>query len=146
MAIKELQETIVNNMKKWQKIEDVSVRQCEEIIAKTKNSVVRLVMEIIQADSERHHKVEEMIIQALEIGTVTLTPDELSEVWDIIQMHIEMEKKAASYARESLEAIKAGPKWLIPEYLLNYLLEDEAKHDHMLESLEKIKGGIYPYA
>jgi len=34
---------------------------------------------------------------------------------------------------------------VIQEYLLNYLLMDEEKHDRMLETLEKIKSGMYPY-
>ena len=105
-----------------------------------------MVMEIIRADSERHHKVEEIIASSFESGAITLTPDELGEVWDLIQKHIDMEKKAETYARESLEAMQKGPKWLVQEYLLHYLLEDEEKHDHMLESLDRIKSGMYPYA
>ena len=46
--------------------------------------------------------------------------------------------------REALEAI--GKKnMVVQEYLLHYLLADEQKHDHLLESLEKIKKGMYPY-
>jgi len=146
MSTKELQEEIVNNMRKWQKVEDVSVKQCSEIIAKTKNPIIKMIMEIIRADSERHHKVEEIIADSFESSTITLSPDELADVWDLIQKHIDMEKKAEAYARESLEAMQKGPKWLVQEYLLHYLLEDEEKHDHMLESLEKIKSGMYPYA
>jgi len=34
---------------------------------------------------------------------------------------------------------------VVQEYLLNYLQEDEQKHDHLLSALEKIKKGMYPY-
>jgi hypothetical protein len=31
------------------------------------------------------------------------------------------------------------------KYLLEYLLTDERKHDKLLEEMEKIKKGMYPY-
>ena len=30
-------------------------------------------------------------------------------------------------------------------YLLGYLLEDEKKHTHMLEALNNVQKGMYPY-
>ena len=35
---------------------------------------------------------------------------------------------------------------LVQEYLLNYLLVDEKKHDSLLAQLEAVKKGMYPYA
>lgn len=144
MSTKELQEKLINNMRKWQKVEDISVAQCSEIIAKTKNPVIRMVMEIIRNDSQNHYRVQELIAHSLEEGTMAINPDEIAEVWDMIQKHIDMEKKAEQYARESTEAL-AGKKMVVQEYLLHYLLEDEEKHDHLLENLETIKKGMYPY-
>jgi hypothetical protein len=145
MTTKELQATIVENMRRWQKIEDASVVQTSEIIAKTTNPLIRMVMEIIRADSERHYRVQELIAKSLETETTTLSPDELADVWGMIEKHIDMEKKAEAMAEESLAALK-GRKMLVQEYLLNYLVLDEAKHDQLLENLEKIKEGMYPYA
>jgi len=139
MTTKELQEKIVANMRRWQKVEDASVVQTSEIIAKTQNPIIRMVMEIIRADSERHYRVQELIAKSLESTTIEFSADELAEVWTMI------EKKAESLAEESLAAMK-GKKMLIQEYLLNYLMLDEAKHDQLLENLEKIKKGMYPYA
>lgn len=144
MSTKELQEKIIDNMRKWQKIEDVSIAQCSEIITKTKNPLIRMVMEIIRRDSENHYRVQELIASSLESATLSLSPEEIAEVWDLIQRHIDMEKKAETYARESVEALK-GKKMVVQEYFLRYLLEDEEKHDHLLESLETIKKGMYPY-
>ena len=45
---------------------------------------------------------------------------------------------------EALGALK-GRKMLVQEYLLEYLREDERKHDALLEALQKIKQGMYPY-
>ena len=144
MSTKEEQAKLIDTMRKWQKVEDVSVAQCSEIIAKTKNPVIRMVMEIIRNDSQNHYRVQELIASSLEGGVTSINPEEVAEVWDMIQKHIDMEKKAETYARESVAALK-GKKMVIQEYLLHYLLEDEEKHDHLLENLETIKKGLYPY-
>ena len=145
MSTKELQEKIVDNMKSWQKIENASIAYTGKVIEATNNPIVRLVMEIIQRDSQFHYRVQGMIADSLETKTVSLTPDELVHVWDMIEKHILLEKKTMEHAREALDALK-GKKMLVQEYLLNYLMEDEAKHDKMLDNLSKIKTGIYPYA
>lgn len=144
MSTKELQEKIVWNMRKWQKIEDAAVTQTGEIVAKTDNPIIRLVMSIIHADSLTHHRVQGLIADGLESETVSLSYDDLSDVWDMIEKHIEIEKKTISLAKESLEAIK-GKKMVVQEYLLNYLLLDETKHDKMLDDLALIRKGMYPY-
>ena len=144
MSTKEIQESIVSNMKNWQKIEDASIASTGEFFTKTTNPVVRLIMEIIQRDSMMHHRVQQLIADSLESKTITMNPEELSEIWSLVEKHIELEKKTVKYAGEALSAIK-GKKMLIQEYLLNYLLIDENKHNHLLNDLEKIKKGMYPY-
>ncbi|MEZ5358069.1 MAG: hypothetical protein R3F48_04500 [Candidatus Zixiibacteriota bacterium] len=144
MSTKEVQQRLIDNMRKWQKIEDISVAQCSEIIAKTKNPIIRMVMEIIRNDSQNHYRVQELIASSLEKGVNSISPDEIADVWDMIQKHIDMEKKAEELARDSVEAL-SGKKMVVQEYLLHYLLEDEEKHDHLLDNLETIKKGLYPY-
>ena len=80
----------------------------------------------------------------LESGTTSFSPDDYVQVWDLIEKHIKTEKKAEEYARESLNALK-GKKMVVQEYLLNYLLADEKKHDELLENMEKMKKGMFPY-
>ena len=144
MSTKELQERIIDNMKRWQRIEDASIASTGKIFEKTDNPVVRLVMEVIQRDSMMHHRVQEMIADSLEHKAITLNPDELGLVWDMIEKHIELERKTVELAEEALKALK-GKKMVIQEYLLNYLMIDENKHNCLLDDLEKIKKGMYPY-
>ncbi len=143
-STKELQEQIVGNMHRWKKVEDASVASTGKIMEETDNELIRLVMEIIQRDSQTHHQVQEFIASTLEHRPVGITPEEMSKVWSGIEHHIEIEKKAMDMAKENLEALK-GKKMVVQEYLLNYLLEDEEKHNKMLETLDKIKDGMYPY-
>jgi hypothetical protein len=142
---KEKQEKLVEILKSWQHIENQSVAQTAGIIDKTPNSLIRLVMEIIQRDSAMHHRVQEFIIGTLEKEAVDVTPDDLAKVWGAIEAHIAAEKKTEELiaaARKSL----AGTRNVVPQYLLSYLATDEEKHDKMLEDLALIKQGIYKSA
>jgi hypothetical protein len=143
MTVKELQQQIVSMMKRWQKIEDASVSSTGMIMEKTDNPIVRLTMEIIQRDSQMHYRIQEWIADSLELKTVSLTPEELNRVWTMIENHIELEKKTLQMAKEALSALE-GKKMVVQEFLLNYLAEDEKKHNNLLGHLEKIKKGIYP--
>ncbi len=145
MTTKELQSQVVANMKKWMKIENASVTSTSKVMEKTDNPVIHTIMEIIQADSRRHYHVQELIARSIESETIKLTPDELAEVWDLIEKHIEIEKQTVQMAHETLAELK-DKKMLVQEYLLHYLLADEEKHNNMLEKLSVIKSGMYPYA
>jgi len=145
MSTKELQEKIIDNMRRWQKIENASVASTGKVIETTNNPVVRMVMEIIQRDSQFHYRVQEMIADTLEGKAVALSTEELADVWDMIEKHIKLEEKTVELAEEALAALK-GKKMLVQEYLLNYLLEDEMKHNKILGHLVEIKKGMYPYA
>ena len=92
MSVKEVHEKLVSNMKKWQKLEDATILQTSEIISKTDNPVIRIIMEIIRSDSLNHHRVQSLISETIERG-ITVNPDELMEIWGLIERHREMEKK-----------------------------------------------------
>ena len=48
-------------------------------------------------------------------------------------------------AKSSLQAIEGKKGLVVQAYLLEYLLRDEEKHDAILEKLNDIKKGLYPY-
>ena len=95
--------------------------------------------------TEEEKEFVQLIADSLESKTITLTPEELGNVWDAIEKHIKLEKKTVEYANEAKEALK-GKKMVVQEYLIDYLLIDEEKHNKILESLATIKKGMYPYA
>ncbi|HOP07621.1 MAG TPA: hypothetical protein PLF13_10055 [candidate division Zixibacteria bacterium] len=144
MSTKEIQDAIVNNMRRWQKVENASVASTGAVIENTDNPVVRLIMEVIQRDSQFHYRVQDLIADSLTTKTITLNPDELAKVWGMIEKHIALEKKTVELAEEAMASLK-GKKMVVQEYLLDYLLTDEEKHNKVLATLEKIKKGMYPY-
>ena len=82
---KELNEKLVDTLKKWQKVEDDSVKSTSEIISKTKNPVVRQIMEIIRQDSAMHKKVQQLIVDSFEKEALYLSPEELGDVWSMVE-------------------------------------------------------------
>ena len=146
MSMKEAQEQIVANMKAWRKIENASIASTGKIMEKVENPIVRLVMEIIQRDSQMHYRVQQLIEDSLEKTALTLQPEELAAVWSMIEDHQKLERQTMELATKSLEAIGKSKGMLVQHYLLKYLLADEQKHEDILVNLEKIKGGMYPYA
>jgi hypothetical protein len=133
---------LVPLLRKWQAIEDLSVAGCTEVMEKTKNPLIRLVMEIIRQDSVMHKKVQQVMIDSLEKEAISLTPDELALIWDSVERHAEMEKETIALAMEA----RRDCRLFVLRHLLTYLLEDEQKHDRLLTQLEDFKRGIYPYA
>ena len=143
MKSKVAQEELVANMRKWQKIEDASVTSTSQVIKKTQNPLVRMIMEIILRDSQMHYRVQEFIADSIERKAITMTTEELADVWKMIERHIDLEKKTLKIARKSIKPLKGQQGMVVQEYLLNYLLEDEKKHNDLLSRLDAIKRGVY---
>lgn len=133
---------LASTLRRWQEIEDASVTGCTGIIEKTQNPLIRLVMEIIRQDSVMHKKVQQVMIDSLEKQAISLTPEELGEIWESLERHAEMEKETIALA----EKARKNCRLFVLRHLLSYLIEDEQKHDRLLAQLEDFKRGIYPYA
>jgi hypothetical protein len=143
MSTKEKQEKLVARMREWQRLEDATVAQTAKIKMKTENPLIRLVMEIIQRDSNMHHRIQQFIINSLEKERVNIPTDDLVAIWDAIEQHIEMERKTVELGKLSLAELE-GPGNVVQQYLLAFLQADEQKHDKLLSDLELIKKGMYP--
>ena len=143
MTIKELQKKLAASMRRWQKIENSAIVSTGYVMEKTENPIIRLIMEIIQRDSQMHYLVQQWIADSVESKTVSLTPDELKKVWGLIERHTEIEEAMVEIVKEALDSLK-GKKMYIQEYLLKYLQEDEIKHTSLLKSLEELKKGMIP--
>jgi hypothetical protein len=139
---KEMNEQLVKTLKKWQVIEDKAVKSTSDIMAKTKNPIVKHIMEIIHQDSAMHKRIQQLIIDSFETQAISLTPEELGDVWEMVEKHIELEKETIRLAEES----RKNSKNFLIRYLLGYLMTDEQKHNEILQQMEDIKSGIYPYA
>jgi hypothetical protein len=145
MKRKELQETLVQKMKEWQELESEAIIITRAIGDKSSNPLIKNIMVTLNSDSARHRSVQQLIIDSLEKEPVTISTDDMIVVWNLIEKHIELEKKMVSYVQKTLESMQGEKALLIQRYLLEYLHEDEKKHETMLNNLRAIKDGMYPY-
>ncbi len=144
MRTKEKREALVEILASWQRIENRSIAQCADIADRTRNPVLRLVMEIIRRDSAMHHRVQQFISDAVE-DPVSLTVEDLEAVWGALEAHLASERETARLVAQATQAL-AGTQDVVPQYLLAYLAADEKKHDALLEGLNLIKRGMYKAA
>jgi len=90
-----------------------------------------------------HHRVQEFIADSLEHKAVSLNPEELVEVWGLIEHHIKIENQTMELAQKMLDSTKNQQGLLVQDYLISYLMQDEQKHNDLLSRLDEVKRGIY---
>lgn len=144
MALKtrELQENLVSTMRQWQAVERKSIASTGAVIGKTESPLIQLVMEIIQNDSQLHHRVQQMVIDSLESKPIAISPEDMRQISAMIDAHLKLEDEMVGAVNAALAQIK-GRKMGVQEYLLNFLVEDERKHASLLTALAAIKSGLY---
>jgi len=125
----------VDVLRQWQGIERDAIETTAQIMEKTNNLLIRQIMEIIRNDSVQHHRVQQFLIDSITRTPVTLSPEELAEVWGQLEAHDELERQTIELAKELLEETTEP----VHKILLDYLLRDEEKHDTILGELEKFK-------
>jgi rubrerythrin len=125
----------VDVLRQWQGIERDAIETTAQIMEKTDNLLIRQIMEIIRNDSVQHHRVQQFLIDSVSKQPVTLSPDDLAEVWGQIEAHDELERQTIALARELMEQTTEP----MHRILLNYLLTDEEKHDGLLGELDEFK-------
>jgi rubrerythrin len=132
---KERTEEAVELLRSWQALEREAIETTAEIMEQTNNLLIRQMMEIIRNDSVQHHRVQQFIIDIMTKEPVRMSPDDMAEVWGRLEEHDELERKTIELAKE-LKEKTADP---VVAALLEYLIIDEQKHDHILNQLEAVK-------
>jgi hypothetical protein len=128
-------EEAVELLRTWQALEREAIETTAEIMEQTNNLLIRQMMEIIRNDSVQHHRVQQFIIDIMTKEPVRMSPDDMAEVWTRLEEHDELERKTIELAKE-LKGKTTDP---VVASLLEYLIIDEEKHDHILNQLEAVK-------
>ena len=131
-------EEMVEILQRWQGIERQSMSDTAEIMEKTQSPLIRIIMEIIRHDSLMHHRVQQFLIDSVTVKDVTVTREDIADVWDAIEAHDRTERKTIEMA-ETLINQAWNP---VHKQLLDYLVTDERKHDGLLVQLGEIKSGM----
>ena len=144
MTMKEMNGKILEHIRGWKDLDSKSASLIEETIARCDHPVVCTVMEIIKRDAELHSRVLELIVESMERKPLTMSLDQFGEVVGLIQQHFEVKEKMVKATEESL-ALAKDKSLGIQRFLLTYVLEDERKHQAMLQGIEQVKRTLYPY-
>ena len=108
-------------LRTWQAVEGETIARANDTIAKTRNPLVQLVMEIVRQDSAMHRRVQQALLDTLERQRATLTSRERKEIWDVVGRRAEMEK----YTAELAERVRENCRLFVESHLLASLAEKE---------------------
>ena len=144
LATREQEQRIVSTIRDWGLLEEESSESIERVKAKCSNPLVFLVMDIIENDARLHKRLQEFIVNSLEHEPLTLSPDEVDEVIELIRNHTRLKAQMVEKVETTMEMTKEKSLG-IQVFLLKTLLADEKKHKEMLVGIEKVMQGLYPY-
>lgn len=131
----ELSKEFLGIIKEWQRLEDDTIRFSDELLKKTKNRLIRMTMEMIKSDSQKHKAMQQMLIDSVTKEPFILSPDDLNSLGSGLNKHITAEAKSLQLAEEALE----HSELFVTRYVLSYLIADEHKHHNLLTRLEDLK-------
>lgn len=130
----ETNENFERMLKKWVGIEDATLMMIEDYENRFDNPMVKLMIEGIKTDSARHKKILQTILNATNDPEV-LTPEEVGALSEFIDKHAAIEENSVALAEQARDTVRSP----INHLLLTYLLEDEKKHDLIMDGLAEIK-------
>ena len=131
----ELSKEFLGIIKEWQRLEDETIRFSDDLLKKTKNRLIRMTMEMIKSDSQKHKAMQQMLIDSITKEPFILSPDDLNALGSGLNKHITAEAKSLELAEEALEKSEL----FVTRYVLSYLIADEHKHHNLLSRLEDLK-------
>ncbi len=131
----ELSKEFLDIVKEWQRLEDETIRFSEELLKKSKNKLIRMTMEMIRSDSQKHKVMQQMLIDSVTKEPFVLSPDDLNVLGSGLNKHITAEAKSLELAEQALE----NSELFVTRYVLSYLIADEHKHHNLLSRLEDLK-------
>lgn len=133
---------LVQHLKEWQNLENDTRGLAEDLQKKTSNPFIQMIMEVIKRDSEKHKVMQQFVIDALTKEAVHLSPEELMPLSEVLEKHITAEAKSMALANAC--AVVESKNYFV-DFVVEALMEDEAKHHSMLRTLDHIKGAVYQY-
>jgi hypothetical protein len=134
-------EDIAKVLNEWKTLEDETIRLADQLQSKSDNSFIKVNMEMIRRDSEKHKAMLQYAIDTLTKESGHLSPQDLMPLSEVLEKHLQAEAKSMGLANTALTKNKD----MFVGFIISYLLADEVKHHEMLTRLDQMKGKVYPY-
>lgn len=126
---------LLHIIREWQRLEDATIKFSEDLMKKTNNKLIKMTMEMIKHDSQKHKVMQQMLIDSLTKEPFILSPDDLATLSEGLNKHLAAEAKSLELADEALK----NSELFVTRYILSYLIADEQKHHKLLGSLNELK-------
>lgn len=126
----------------WQELESKAVASAYDMMSKTSNPLVKMIMDLIMHDSEKHKLVLQMIIDSLTREAIYISPDEFRALSEKLNRHMETEQEAIRLAQAALDKCTL----VSTHFLLSYLIADEKKHHNLMARLDELSIASIPTA
>jgi hypothetical protein len=134
-------EDLTKTLKEWKSLEDETIRLADKLQSKSDNTFIKVNMEMIRRDSEKHKAMLQYAIDSLTKESGHLAPQDLIPLSEVLEKHLQAEAKSMGLANTALTKNRD----MFVGFIISYLLADEVKHHEMLTRLEQMKGKVYPY-
>jgi len=138
--VKHTGEELAKVLKEWYTLEDQTIKLAEDLMKKSDNSFVKVIMEMIKRDSEKHKIMQQFAIDNLTKEAFHLTPQELIPLGEVLEKHIQAEARSMGLANSAITMSRD----YFTNFIVSYLMADEIKHHEMLTKLDHIKGQVHP--
>ena len=134
----DISKSLIKVLKDWQQLEDESISHADAAIKKTKNKLVKMTMEMIRHDSQKHRAMQQLLIDSLTKESLVLEPEELAGLSEGLNKHLAAEAKTLELADKALQ----NSELFVTRYILSYLIADEQKHHALLSKLNELKRAV----
>lgn len=131
----------MSDLFEWLTVESDTVMKCAEIQEETDNPFVQLVAEIIRGSSKTHIRILNLIHECLVKKAVSLRPEELGQMVELVQGYLENETRST----DTVQQVISSSRIFVIKQLLAYMLEDRSRNLKLLDQLEDFKKNLYPY-
>jgi uncharacterized tellurite resistance protein B-like protein len=138
--VKHTGEELAKVLKEWYNLEDQTIKLSEDLMKKSDNSFVKVIMEMIKRDSEKHKIMQQFAINHLTKEAFHLTPQELIPLGEVLDKHVQAEAKSMGLANNAITMSRD----YFTNFIVSYLMADEIKHHEMLTTLDHVKGQVHP--
>ncbi len=140
MSMKELEESMVSDLKRWRNAENDSVNMVEEVKRSCGNELI-CIMDIIRNDAEMHTQVLQLLVDGMEKKPLNLSRN--GGIRGLVEEHIALKRSHIEEVNALIENIRDKAPAL-HRFLPSYLLEDSKKHEAMLKGLASMKESMRP--
>lgn len=131
----ELSGKLLHILREWQGLEDSTIKFADELMKKSGNRLIKMTMEMIKHDSQKHKVMQQMLIDSITKEPFVLSPDDLAVLSSGLNKHLAAEAKSLELADDALK----NSELFVTRYILSYLIADEQKHHKLLSNLNELK-------